>query len=95
MAKQKSGTDTVSYMGRDYQVDRAALTSMKVNRALVNAESDMKASYDAMDAICCGRLDEYLDVLPEPDGGVGEYGASFEAFNAFLSSAAEQVGAKN
>lgn len=94
MAKQKSET-TVSYMGRDYQVDRAALTSMKVNRALVNAESDMKASYDAMEAICCGRLDEYLDVLPEPDGGVGEYGASFEAFNAFLSAAAEQVGAKN
>ena len=48
-----------------------------------------------MEAICCGRLDEYLDVLPEPDGGVGEYGASFEAFNAFLASAAEQVGAKN
>ena len=94
MSKQKSGT-TVSYMGRDYQVDPTALTSMKVNRALVNAESDMKASYDAMDAICCGRLDEYLDVLPEPDGGVGEYGASFEAFNAFLSAAAEQVGAKN
>ena len=94
MAKQKSET-TVSYMGRDYQVDRAALTSMKVNRALVNAESDMKASYDAMDAICCGRLDEYIDVLPEPDGGVGEYGASFEAFNAFLAAAAEPVGAKN
>ena len=94
MAKQKSET-TVSYMGRDYQVDRAALTSMKVNRALGNAESDMEASYDAMDAICCGRLDEYLDVLPEPDGGVGEYGASFEAFNAFLSAAPEQVGAKN
>lgn len=95
MAKTRHEEITVPYMGRDYQVNKAALTSMKVNRALANAENDMQASYSAMDEICCGKLDEYLDVIPEPDGEVSGYGASFEAFNAFLSVAAEVAKAKN
>lgn len=95
MAVKDPDIATVEYKGARYEVSRSALLSMKVNRAMVNAEKDIKAAYAAMDAICRGNLDRYLDTLPEADGTVNPYGASAEAFNQFLEAAAEQVRAKN
>lgn len=95
-SKKEMQIVTVNYMGREYEVDSDALRSVKLNRAFANAGKDLARAYEAMDAMCCGHLDDYADTIPEEDGTVLAYGASFAALNAFLGAAAEQaVNAKN
>lgn len=90
------GAFTVRYMGADYEVDREALMSMRCQRALANADRDQAASFDAMDAILCGKLDEYVMAIPEADGEVAPHGASMAAMAAFFNAVYEQVtGVKN
>lgn len=90
-------TVTVHYMGGDYEVDKTALLSMRYQRMLASgAKGDMAAMFDAMDAIMCGRLDEYAGSIPEEDGSRCAYGASMDAMGAFLAAATEQAtAAKN
>lgn len=95
-SKTKMENAKVTYMGHEYEVSVPALRSAKLNRAMANAGRDMAAAYDAMDVMCCGKFDEYADMIPEADGTVQPYGASLDAMIAFLNAAAEQVlGAKN
>lgn len=97
-AKKEAAADTVAvnYMGGTYEVCKPALLSMKYQRKLANASRDLAGAFDAMDVILCGRLDEYVEGIPEPDGTVSGYGASIEAMNAFFDAASEQAaGAKN
>lgn len=85
----------VQYKGEEYEVNYSAMTSVRYQRRLANAEKDFSAYWDALDAICCGRLDEYQERIPEPDGEMGEYGTSVDGFNAFIEAATEQAAAKN
>lgn len=95
-SKEEIENVTVSYMGRDYEVCRPAIVSLRVQRAMANAGRDLAAAFDAMDEVCCGRLDEYASTIPEKDGEVSSHGASTEAVIAFVNAAAEQVAdAKN
>lgn len=95
-AKKPVNTETFDYKGKTYTVDRDAINSIKVQRAMANAQKDLAAAFDAMDAICCGKLDEYAQTIPEKDGTMGEYGASIEAMGDFFNAAAEEItGAKN
>lgn len=82
---------TVGYMGRDYEVDKTALLSMKYQRLLACGSRDQAAMYDAMDVILCGKLAECEQTIPEEDGSVGEYGASVDAMAAFFGAITEQV----
>jgi predicted RNase H-like nuclease len=95
-SKKEMETVEVEYKGRTYEVCKPAIMSVKSQRAMANASRDLAAAFDAMDAMCCGRLDEYADTVPEEDGTVLPYGASTGAMVAFLNAAAEQAaGAKN
>lgn len=85
----------VEFRGGTYDINKAALHSMKVQKAMLLANVNQAAAFDAMDKICCGKLDEYLDRIPEEDGTVGEFGASDEALGAFLEAAALATSAKN
>jgi hypothetical protein len=86
---------TVTYKGEEYEVNYSAMTSIRYQRRLANAERDVAAYWDALDVVCCGRLDEYQERIPEPDGEMGEYGTSIDGLNAFITAATEQAAAKN
>lgn len=85
----------VQYKGEEYEVNYSAMTSVRYQRRLANAEKNFSAYWDALDVICCGRLDEYQDRIPEPDGEMGEYGTSVEGLDAFIAAATKQAAAKN
>lgn len=86
---------SIEFRGGSYEINKAALHSMKVQKAMLLADKDQAAAFDAMDKICCGKLDEYLDRMPEEDGELGEFGASDAAVAAFMAAAAEATMAKN
>lgn len=95
-AKKPQHIETVTYQGEQYQIDTDAIKSIRIQRAMANAQKDLAGAFDAMDAICCGKLDEYSKTIPEKDGQVAEYGTSIEAMGDFFNAAAEQVtGSKN
>lgn len=85
----------VEFRGEMFDVNKAALHSMKVQKAMLLVTTNQAAAFDAMDKICCGNLDDYLDRIPEEDGKLSEFGASDEALGAFLEAAAIASSAKN
>jgi predicted RNase H-like nuclease len=92
----KKNIKTIEYAGASYEVDADAIKSVKIQRLMANADTDLKRAYDAIDAVCCGKLDDYLETIPEPDGSKNPWGASQSALNEFLGAAAQQVAqAKN
>lgn len=86
------------FRGERFEVSRTAYLSARVQRGLSLAgdpdPSSQKAAYAAIDALCCGRADEYMGRIPEEDGAVGPYGCSNESFGAFMATAGEAI-AKN
>lgn len=100
MASDKTGKPAgvleVEYKGGVFEVDREAAVSMALQRKLANYDRDPAAAFDAMDAILCGHLDDYIQRIPEADGAIGRYGASMTAMIDFLNAVSEQAaGAKN
>lgn len=87
---------TVEFRGGEYEVSKTAYRSARVQRglALGNDPAHQGDAYDAIDALCCGRSDEYMGRIPEEDGTVGPYGCSNDAFAAFMAAAGEAI-AKN
>lgn len=84
---------TVEFRGEEFEASRTAYLSARVQRGLAVASDPSPASqrqaYDAIDAVCCGRSDEYMGRIPEEDGTVGPYGCSNEAFGAFMAAVGE------
>lgn len=87
---------TFDFRGGEYEVSRTAFLSARVQKglALASDPAHQADAYAAIDALCCGRSEEYMGRIPEEDGSVGPYGASNEAFGAFMAAAAEAI-AKN
>lgn len=86
---------TFEFRGAEFEASRTAFLSARVQRGLAvagdMAPASQRMAYDAMDAVCCGRLDEYMGRIPEEDGTLGLYGCSNEAFAAFMAAAGEAV----
>ena len=89
--------DRVSFdfRGVSFEVSRTAYLSARVQKGLALASdpspASQRAAFDAIDAICCGRSDEYMGRIPEEGGDVGPYGCSSEAFSAFMAAAGEAI----
>lgn len=91
--KKTDNIFTVDFRGEKFDVNRAALLSMKVQSAMTRGDEDPKAMYKAIDLICCGKSAEYFDRMPEEDGTVSEFGATAETFAEFIQAATKEVGA--
>lgn len=89
---------TFEFRGAEYEVSKSAFLSARVQKGLALASdpapSSQKAAYTAIDALCCGRSDEYMGRIAEEDGSVGPYGCSNEAFGAFMSAAGDAISKK-
>lgn len=86
---------TFEFRGVEFEVSRTAYLSARVQRGLAvagdMAPASQRMAYDAMDAVCCGLLNEYMGIIPEEDGTLGPYGCSNEAFGAFMAAAGEAI----
>lgn len=84
------------FRGGFYEVSRTAYLSARIQRAmqLASDPAHQGEAWDAIDALCCGRSDEYMGRIPEEGGEVGPYGCSNDAFAAFMTAAGEAI-AKN
>lgn len=82
----------VEFRGVKLDVSPAAVYSMRVQKAMAMSDEDPKGFMRALDMVCCGRLDEYIGIIPGEDGEVGAYGASIEDMWAFLSAVSEKLG---
>ena len=91
MAKD-SGKVTIEFRGAEFEVSAKAMYSMRVQKAMAMADEDMKGFLHALDLVCCGNLDGYIDRIPGEDGEVCEYGASVDDMRAFLDAAADRLG---
>ena len=85
---------TVEFRGESFEVDRRALRSVKVLRALAGAGKDADRGYWAIDKVFCGDLDGVIERLPEEDGTVSDLGASEDALGALLEFVAAKANAK-
>lgn len=98
MVKDGSGDERVGFefRGVGFEVSRTAYLSARVQRGLSLAGDPRRQAdaYEAIDAVCCGRSDEYMGMIPEEDGSVGPYGCSNDAFAAFMQAAGEAISKK-
>lgn len=94
--KKKHEIVKIEFRGQEFDIDRAAFASLKVQTAFNLGERDPKAANEAMDLVCCGRLIEYIGRIPDVDGNApDELGCSSEDWGAFTSAMAEAISAKN
>ena len=92
----KKNIETVTFNGVDFEVNTAAINSFKIQKAIACAQTHPEHAFDAMDTICCGKSDEYMERMPDVEGEeVAEFGCSGETFGAFIAAAMERFAAKN
>lgn len=85
----------IDFRDEKFKVNALAFKSMKVQKDLALMEKNPGNAFEALDIVLCGDLDGVLMRIPEENGEVAEYGASDEAFTAFLEALALQLSAKN
>lgn len=91
MATSKKITDercVIEFRGVEFEISSKAWKSMKVQKALL----DVTQQFWALDKICLGHYDEYIEKMPDENGNVDEeYGASQDTLGAFLVACGEAV----
>lgn len=96
MEKKKHEVVTVEFRGQEFDVDKTAFASLKVQTALNLGDKDPRAANEAMNLICCGRVVEYIGRIPGEDGEMpDELGCTSDDWQAFTSAVAEAVAPKN
>lgn len=85
----------IDFRDEKFKVNALAFKSMRVQKNLALMEKNPVNAFEALDVVLCGDLDGVLMRIPEKDGEVSEFGASDEAFTAFLEALALQLSAKN
>lgn len=95
-AKKKHETTRFEFRGQEFEMDKTAFESLKVQTALSLGDKYPRAANEAMDLVCCGRLVEYIGRVPDADGNApDELGCSAEDWVAFTNAMAEAASAKN
>ena len=89
MEKKKHEVAKVEFRGQEFDIDKTAFASLKVQTALNLGDKDPRAANEAMDLICCGRIPDEAGALPD------ELGCSAEDWQAFTAAIGEAVAAKN
>lgn len=96
MDKKNHEVVKVGFRGQEFDIDRTAFASLKVQTALNLGDKDPRAANEAMNLICCGRVVEYIGRIPDEDGGMpDELGCTSDDWQAFTSAVAEAVAPKN
>ena len=80
---------TVAFRGQEFDIDKTAFASLKVQTALNLGDKDPRAANEAMNLICCGKGVDYSARIPD------ELGCSSDDWQAFTAAVAEAVSAKN
>lgn len=94
--KKKHETTKFEFRGQEFEMDRTAFASLKVQTALSLGNKDPRAANEAMDLVCCGHLVDYIGRVPDADGNApDELGCSEEDWMAFTGAMAEAASAKN
>lgn len=95
-AKKKHETTRFEFRGQEFEMDKTAFASLKVQTVLSLGDKYPRAANEAMDLVCCGRLVEYIGRVPDADGNApDELGCSAEDWVAFTNAMAEAASAKN
>lgn len=81
-----TGVMKFEYEGREYEVSKAAISSIKVQRAMAydGVPERMREVWDAIDLVFCGKTSEYMDTLSDEPTG-----PSAEQWTAFFQAAME------
>lgn len=96
MEKKKHEVAKVGFRGQEFDIDKTAFASLKVQTALNLGDKDPRAANEAMNLICCGRVVEYIGRIPDEGGALpDELGCSAEDWQAFTAAIGEAVAAKN
>lgn len=96
MGARKHEVVRFEFRGQEFEADKTAFSSLKVQTALNLGDRDPKAANEAMNLVCCGNLVEYIGRIPDADGNApDELGCSAEDWSAFTSAMAEALSAKN
>lgn len=82
---EKKDLFEVEFRGKKFTADRAQIMSYRNTKAIARVGSDPEGYFRAMEAIFCGKDDEYAD----------ELGGGNEAIGQLYNAAAEAAGAKN
>lgn len=92
----KKNIAKVTFHGVELEVNTAAINSFRIQKAIACAATKPQAAFDAMDTICCGHSDDYMQKIPNVEGEeVAEFGCSGETFGEFIAVAMEKYAAKN
>ncbi len=75
MEKKKHEVAKVEFRGQEFDIDKTAFASLKVQTALNLGDKDPRAANEAMNLICCGRVVEYIG--RDRRGGGGKKLTSF------------------
>ena len=87
---------TVAFRGQEFDIDKTAFASLKVQTALNLGDKDPRAANEAMNLICCGNVIDYIGRIPDERGEMpDELGCSSDDWQAFTAAVAEAVSAKN
>lgn len=94
--KKKHEIVKVEFRGQEFEVDKTAFASLKVQTALNLGDRDPRAANEAMNLVCCGHVVDYIGRIPDADGNApDELGCSADDWGAFTSAMAEAISAKN
>ena len=95
-AKKKHETTKFEFRGQEFEADKTAFGSLRVQTALSLGDKDPRAANEAMNLVCCGHLVDYIGRIPDAGGNApDELGCSPEDWVAFTNAMAEAVSAKN
>lgn len=86
----------IDFRGVECEISIEAMRSFKIQRDAAKAQknNDMDLLCELLNKMLCGNLDKYIDILPEENGEVSEYGASVDTIMALINEAGE-FAAKN
>ena len=94
--KKKHEITKFEFRGQEFELDKTAFASLKVQTALSLGNKDPRAANEAMNLVCCGRLVEYTGRVPDAAGNApDELGCSADDWMAFTDAMAEAASAKN
>ena len=96
MEEKKHEIAKVEFRGQEFDIDKTAFASLKVQTALNLGDKDPRAANEAMNLICCGKVVDYIGRIPDERGEMpDELGCSSEDWQEFTAAVAEAVSAKN
>lgn len=84
---------TIEFRGLKVEINKDALASFKVQKAIAQMETNVGRGFDALDIVFNGKLDELIDTIPDENGKPYEYGAPADVVAELITQAVESSSA--